>query len=173
VKLQPRQQKGNSDLSAASRFLWTRLAYHSLNVNTPASQIGKGHSRVIFSLTRGQGQPVVIDLTALTAVELEAFKQSVLIATEVAAPICAELDHRAQEEMENGDDSNPRCYRPLPSVVIRPRAFREYRGSILDGRKDVLSGMQLNVLSASGLSDDSSDLDEQREEQPSGSKDNP
>lgn len=160
MKLKPKTQ-GNAikDLGPMSRFVWTRLAYHNLFVNTPI-RAEEDTTRVILSIGRGTGKPVTIDLTSLTATELAAFKHTVLIATEVAEPICKALDDRAREEMNNGNDANPRCYRPLPTVVVRPRAFREYSGGLLDGRKDVLSGMQLNVLPGGEPTIVSGDLDE-------------
>lgn len=170
MKLPSQRTGGNVDVSPTTRFIWTRLAYHQASVNTPEND---GQTRVLFSLNRGQGKPVVIDLTALTLVELEAFRQTVLIATEAAAPICKELDLRAQKEMENGNDANPRCYRPLPTVVIRTRAFREYSGRILDGRQDVLSRMQLNILSGGGYASSGSDVDEQGKGQQASGQDNP
>ncbi len=173
MKLQPKiQGKAIGDLGTMSRFIWTRLAYHQMFVNTPLRAEPEG-TRVLLSLGRGQGKPVTIDLTSLTAVELAAFKQTVLIATEIAEPICEDLDRRALEELENGNDANPRCYRPLPTVVVRPRAFREYSGRLLDGRTDVLSGVQLNVMPGGGLADDSGNLDEYSQEQSDGGEDNP
>lgn len=163
--------KDNSDYSPKNRFMLTRLLWHVLQIYTPKHP-DNGENKIILSLGRGAGKPMAIDLTRFTEQELIAFKETVLIATEAAQPICAELDRRAQEAMED-EDPNPRTYRPLPVVFIRPRAFGKYDKRLLDGHQNVLQGVQFNLMQSNGTAEPGGDLDEQGEIESNGTKDNP
>lgn len=164
--------KGNSDFQNRIRFILTRLTYHTIQVHTPSNP-ETGLSKVLLSLNRGAGRPVTVDLSALTVEELAAFKESVLIATEAARPICVELDRRAQEAMQNGDDADPRTYRSVPVVFVRPGSLAKYDRRLLDGRKDVLQGVQFNVMQSNGVSEPGGDLDEHVQVEQDGTEDNP
>lgn len=164
--------RDRSDFKTSTRFVLTRLSFHALQIYTP-SNINTGHPKVILAINRGAGKPLAIDLSQLTEQELLAFRETVLIATEVAQPICAALDLRAQEAMKNGDDTDPRTYRQVPVVFVRPRSLEKYDRRILDRREDVLQGMQFNLMSANGVSESGRDLDELIADKQAGAEDNP
>lgn len=163
MKLPARRHGENPDFARATRFIWTRLSRHTIQVNTPDHS--RGGQRVILSITHGVNKTVRIDLTALTYPELLALRETINIATEVAEPICQSLDNKAAEKMNHdGDDSDERIYRPLPTVVVRKGTLREYDQGILDRRKDVLSGVQYQLLPGGRPKGFGSNLDNREED---------
>lgn len=126
-------------MNRLNRFMWTRLPSHEVVIHVPDSN-DETYQRVMLTLSRQYSQ-VTIDLTGLTVVELQAFRETVLIATDVALPIVEALDQKARDDELNGDDSDNRLYRGLPTVVVRKGALREYSEGLLLGRKDVLQAI--------------------------------
>lgn len=164
--------RDRTDFKTSNRLMLTRLSFHALQIYTPTNPTN-GKPKVILAINRGAGKPLAIDLSQLTEQELVAFRETVLIATEVAQPICAALDQRAQEAMQNGDDTDPRTYRQVPVVFVRPRSLAEYDRRVLDRREDVLQGMQFNLMSANGASESGGHVDELVEDNQTGSQDGP
>lgn len=164
--------RDRTDFKTSTRLMLTRLSFHALQIYTPNNP-ATNKPKVILAINRGAGKPLAIDLSQLTEQELIAFRETVLIATEVAQPICAALDQRAQEAMQNGDDTDPRTYRQVPVVFVRPRSLAEYDRRILDGRENVLQGMQFNLMSANRVSEPGSDVDELVEDEQAGTEDRP
>lgn len=164
--------RDRSDFGTQNRFMLTRTSFHTVQVYTPPNP-DTGLPKVILSINRGAGKPMAIDLSMFTEQELIAFKETVLIATEVAQPVCTALDQRAQEAMNNGDDTDPRTYRSVPVVFVRPRSLQEYDRRLLDGHKDVLSGMQFNLMQPNGSGESVGDLDEPGQVNEDGTQDNP
>lgn len=64
-----------------------------------------------------------VDLTGLTAAELRALAVFFEHAYKLALPVSEDLDKKAQEAFEAGDDSYARLYRPEP--VVYKREVRE------------------------------------------------
>ena len=160
------------DFGNNKRFVLTRLLWHMLQIHTPFDPISK-ETKVLLSISKGSGRPTSIDLTRLTVKELIAFRETVLIATEAAEPICARLDQRAQEAMQNGDDSDGRSYRQVPVFFIRPRALGQHGEQLLGGHADVLQGINFSVMQPNGVSGPGSTMDEPEQEQEASTKDHP
>lgn len=163
----PASKRGMKDFSRMARFIWTRLPNHQITVQTPEDEERKGEQRVVLTLVRGasgSNNSVTIDLTALTREELLAFRETVAIATEVAEPLVVKRDQDAMERMDAGDDSDPRIYRGLPTMVVRAGALREYDQGVLGRRQDVLSGIGYNKLPGNGVPGPGSSVDESVQE---------
>jgi hypothetical protein len=158
VRFPGRQQAPEFKLN--TRFIWCRTLWHQLTVSVPWTR-DKSRQSVLLSLVRGAGQAVVIDLTSLTLPELIAFRETVAIATEVAEPIVRRLDLDAAEGFtDDGDDSNNRLYRPLPTVAVRKRALAEYDQGVLDRRTNALSGAGIDLVPGTRTSFVNSTMDE-------------
>jgi hypothetical protein len=141
-------------LTRANRFMWTKLPNYEVVVNVPLAN-DETHQRVFFSISRPYGQ-VSIDLTALTAVELAALRETFLIATDVARPVVEALDQKARDDEQDGNDNNPRLYRQLPLVVVRKGALTSYSESLLLGREDVLHAVGAQFSAAGSAESESS-----------------
>lgn len=63
----------------------------------------------------------LLNLTSYTAAELDALRKIIEVAFDAAKPICEELDRRAKQAWEEGNDTHARIYRSVPEVVIRQR----------------------------------------------------
>ena len=74
---------------------------------------------LVFQHSRGRH--FSLPLTRLTAPELEAMKELVDWAFDKAIPVAQEIDEQARLAMEDGDDANPRLYRPVPVTHRRAR----------------------------------------------------
>lgn len=145
----------------ANRFVWTRLMRQQLTVRCVEHTVQKTQ-RVLLTITgSSDSQSITIDLTALTGHELEAFKETVLIATEVAEPIVATLDKAALENV-NADDSDDRIYRPLPTVVVRKGALKEYDEGVLRRRSAFFQRDGMRILAGVGPGDEGGDLDQRQ-----------
>ena len=161
----------NAAFSQLTRFLYTRLIHHTVIVNAPMDAAGR-FQRIILSIMHGKGTNVAIDLTHLTLAELIAFRETVAIATEVAEPIVRQRDLEAQEKAENGDDSDDRIYRAVPTVVVRERALNSYNESVLNGRPDVFQRVGPGNGRLGRSSDGGSAVDERKQED-GGTQDEP
>lgn len=151
MRLRNSRQSSSNTFTKASRWLWLRLPFHSLMghvVEDPNDH--KYH--VILNFTRGNGIGATIDLTRLTHPELIAFRKSVLIATEIAEPLVLAADDEARKAQANGDDSDDRVYRGLPTMVVRAGVleFSSYNQGILERHSDVFSRVAGGVLPPPG-----------------------
>lgn len=145
-----RQSSGNT-FTKSSRWLWLRLPFHQVGVHLVVDPNDK-RQHVIMNLTRGNGIGATIDLTRLTHAELIAFRKAVLIATEVAEPLVVAADLEAQEAANNGDDSDDRVYRGLPTMVVRSSVLEstEHNQGVLQRHSDVFLRVAGGVLPAPG-----------------------
>lgn len=144
----PSKRASSSAFSKASRAIWLRLPYHQASmhviknhVNTPVE--------IILNLTRGNSPGTLINLTRLTHAELLALREVILIATEVAEPLVLAADENARKAADNGDDSDDRVYRGLPTLVVRRTVLPvgTHSESVLDRHKDVFRGVGGQILS--------------------------
>lgn len=94
--------------------------------------------RLMISTT--SGRPYTLNLTAMTAEELEAFEGLVTLALRMAKPIVQDRDREAADRYANGDDSYSRSYRQLPQFVIRAGSFGPNDQGVLDGFEDAVTG---------------------------------
>jgi hypothetical protein len=79
-----------------------------------------------------------ISLSSLTEKELLTLREFFLHAVEEALPICRDLDARAKEAFDAGDDAYVRLYRPVPTFYVRERGESAHAESVPDGPKPVL-----------------------------------
>lgn len=143
----PGRKMSSLNFAKASRWLWLRLPHHQLMAHVIQDPNDKKY-HVILNLTRGNGAGATIDLTRLTHAELVAFRESVLIATEIAEPLVVAADLEAREAADNGDDSDDRVYRGLPTMVVRSSVlqFSPHNQSVLDGHPDVFLRVAGGIL---------------------------
>lgn len=173
MKIPDRRRKGTpgaidvdaGDFARIFRFMWTRLLRHQVSIIVPDDATRIGRQRVLLTFVSGMNRPVTIDLTNLTLPELRALSETVAIAVEVAEPEVMARDQEAREKQDAGDDSDDRCYRPLPYVVIRKGALRAYHEGLLLRRKNVLSGVDLNVMPGRRPAVAGGSVDEQQQEE--------
>jgi hypothetical protein len=104
---------------------------------------------------------------------LLAFREAVLIATEVAEPLVRNLDAAARERLDDGDDSDDRLYRGLPTVVVRKRALGKYDEGVLQRRSDVLQGIGAQFLAGELPAFEGGGLDELKEERDGSTDESP
>lgn len=167
MRLNSARKKGTATykktFDRANRFVWTRLLRHQITIGIP-EHTKYGTPRVLLTfIGTNTSQAFTIDLTALTGPELAAFKETALIATEVAEPIVEGLD-RAALENADADDSDDRLYRPLPTVVVRKGALREYAEGVLQRRDAVLRSLDATILAGVGAAADGGDVDRHEQE---------
>lgn len=153
----PSKPKGATLFARANRFMWTKLPNHEIVINVPESDDGT-HQRILISLI-GRYKNVTFDLTSLTEVELAAFRETILIATDAAKPIVELLDQKARDDELNGDDSDTRLYRGIPTVVVRKGALKQYSEELLQRREDILSRIGTQYGSGGSAPDGSSEVD--------------
>lgn len=145
----PGRRKSSTTFSKASRWLWLRLPYHQVMGHVVEDPNDK-KNHVILNITRGNGVGATIDLTRLTHAELVAFRESVLIATEIAEPLVLAADSEARKAADNGDDSDDRMYRGLPTMVVRSSIlqFGSHNQSVLDRHQDVFPRVAGGIIPA-------------------------
>jgi len=108
--------------------------------------------RIAFNYA-GTRKYLTIFLTALTTAELDCVREFFNKAIDEARPHCEEMDRRAAEALERGDDVFARSYRALPQLVEREReqfrnrqSLRQRPEGVADvdgdelGSEDALSG---------------------------------
>lgn len=75
-------------------------------------------------------KPIIFNLTALTAPELEAWAEIINHAIERARPATVRLDEVVKEKAERGDNAYARLYRQVPVVTYRTREVRQHHTSL-------------------------------------------
>lgn len=150
-------------LNRRNQFAWIKFMWHQIAIHVPLST-NKSYQRVILTINRGNGTPVGLDLTNLTLLELQAFTETVALATEIAKPIVERLDLEARKEDEDGNEPGDRFYRPLPTVVIREGALDEHNKELLRRRADVLSRLSAKSALKESAAIGSGSVDEQQQE---------
>lgn len=70
-------------------------------------------------INRSNARPVQMNLTSLTADELNMTREFYNLLFDLAEPIVQERDRVAQDAYDNGDDGFARIYREVPQVVVR------------------------------------------------------
>jgi hypothetical protein len=164
VKMKPQMKTKDGKpawLNRLNRFLWTKLPFCEVTINTPVSGDGT-HQRTVLTISKHFGH-ITMDLTALTEVELNAFRETVLIATDIAAITVAQLDQRARDDELNGNEPDDRLYRGIPVMVVRKGALGEHSSGVLLGREDILSRVGAQFSTGGSAGDSSGDLDNQNE----------
>lgn len=101
-------QRHRTDLSE-KRLAWTTINRREFIVMEEADEKYPDLKQVWIDL-RGP-KKLRFSLTAMTHAELQMFKQLMLEGITAAEPFCAELDRRAQEDYEKGNDVHSRLYR--------------------------------------------------------------
>lgn len=113
--------------------------------NDPDDEHGSDRSdsdlpRIVMTISSRGSKPTRITLTNMTIDELEHLRRFVDRAIEKAKPICAEIDKRAEQAWEAGDDSYPRLYRPIPELHLRARREPEHDAVVQDRSDDADGG---------------------------------
>jgi len=80
---------------------------------------------------------MAINLTRLTEPELDALKNILDSTIELARPIVQLRDKVARDNLDHGEDSDPRVYRPVPNIIKRPWAVGIDAASVLDRSEDL------------------------------------
>lgn len=73
-----------------------------------------------LSIKRGTFRPLLINLTHFRVDELKELRRLLDMALDEALKRAELLDADAQERFDNGDDTLPRLYRPIPQIIERP-----------------------------------------------------
>lgn len=96
--------------------------------------------RIVVAISSRGGRSTRVTLTNMTVNELEHLQRFIDRAIEKAKPICAEIDRRAEQAWEAGDDSYPRLYRPIPELHLRARREPEHDAVVQDRPDDADGG---------------------------------
>jgi hypothetical protein len=136
--------KARAGIMSNSRVAWVtvfrrqiaayfRVAHPIMTRDYDDREMVIGMTRPELEIFMEPGFAKSIQLTTLTVEELNALQQFYNYCFDLARPVCAELDRRAQEAMEEGDDSDQRVYRSAPVFVVRERGQQEYVARIQSG----------------------------------------
>lgn len=166
MRLSRARSTDSKTTSRATRLFLARLPFHNVLINTPQHE-GQTQRSITLTFQRPTGaKSYTINLTGMTEVELQLFREALLIGVEIALPIVRERDKLAKEALDDGDpDADDRVYRGLPIVVVNKGILTEHDQRILDGHKDVLAGSTQHVITARPTGDSGGDLDEHQQEE--------
>jgi hypothetical protein len=97
---------------------------------------------VIVQLDFGRNgrRPIYLNLTALTAEEVQVFRDVMDFAFDLAVPVAKDRDEVAARAKDAGDDSYSRVYRAVPQFIVRNGKVIPYGESVQDGSDDVPGG---------------------------------
>lgn len=98
-----------------SRLVWTTINRREFIALKEPDPVHPDLEQVWLDLRPKTGK---FSLTAMTYPELMKFRELLLEAIDTAAPFCAELDRRAQEDYKKGNDVHARLYR-TPAELFR------------------------------------------------------
>jgi hypothetical protein len=70
---------------------------------------------------KGTKLKIGLPLTHMTEDEVEVFREFMNRALDLAQTKCRELDQKARQAFDQGDDTYARLYRPVPRLVVRSR----------------------------------------------------
>jgi len=99
---------------------------------------GQGPSVIFYVPMSHNGVRFAFDFTALSPDELDAVEGLLKSCIDLARPIVKHRDGKAKQDAADGYDSNPRVYRPLPTVVERAWARGLDGQSLLNRRTGFL-----------------------------------
>lgn len=92
-------------------------------------------ANVVVKIAKFNGASVLFNMTQFTAEEVAALREFFLVATATALPAAQFMDEKAEEELDNDIDSDPRLYRDVPRLFVREgEKFRDHP-SILRGHE--------------------------------------
>lgn len=162
--------KKEGKMSRATRALLSRLPFWHVEVQTPKY---KGNSEqsvnvVISRAGAGARGYVAISLTQMTEAELLLFRETFLIAVDLALPSVRKLDIKAKEDLQNGaPDTDPRIYRGLPIVVANKERIGEHDQGIFDRYPNVFAGPTAHFFRSSAPKSDGDavDVEESQDEE--------
>lgn len=89
----------------------------------PSYADGLGVRALRLAIRRIGQRPLTLSLTYYTVKELQAMRELINEAFDLAIKRSTILDQAAEEATTRGDDSIPRVYRPDPSIIRRPSAL--------------------------------------------------
>lgn len=95
---------------------------------------------VQMDIGRTGRRPIYLNLTALTAEELQGFRDVMNFAFDLAEPVARDRDEVARRAKEAGDDSYARVYRSVPQFIVRDGKVIPYGEGVQDGSDDVPGG---------------------------------
>lgn len=107
--------KGDAELSEA-RWAWLRCNLGQVITMVNPTESGDPDIKLLHTTQQSR---YALNLTALTELELLAYKKLVDTTIDWALPIVRERDANAAAAFEQGDDRYPRSYRPLPQLIFR------------------------------------------------------
>src|SRR6478609_4641970 len=119
------------------RYAWVYTENSKWVILVGNEKAPSGPDVVLFHPTAGRLPDISINLTNMTAEELDAIRELLTTALDWAQPVVELRDKEAQDAQEQGDDSFSRLYRAVPTVVYRKRPQYEHDPSILGGPEDV------------------------------------
>lgn len=99
------------------------------NANVSANIVGDEEGNDLYLILRPaslRSIRLVLNLTMLKEDELKDFKDFVSASISAAMPVVQARDKEAQNDFENGDDSNYRLHRAAPTLSLRTGALIEY-----------------------------------------------
>lgn len=148
----PKQSRGRL---SKNRWAWCKVYFGDIVIwadyikNKDGSETDAiGDIKLVYPMPN---RPTISwNLTALTVEELDAFKEIIDTAFELARPICKARDKEAADALAEGDDSHSRIYRAVPQLVYREGTVRQYRESLLNGSADA-SGVSQGPEDSSGM----------------------
>lgn len=101
-------------------------------VNKPVEGFEEDGPEVVLFFPTRRGTHFALSLSDLTEEELLAVRSIIIDTCDMALPIVRLRDANAQRRLDEGDDTNPRVYRPVPEQVTRPWALGLNSESILE-----------------------------------------
>lgn len=107
-----------------------------LGYGSEAKELGPDVVMYILYKTAYKSQ-MAINLSRLTEPELDALKSILDSTIELARPIVQLRDKVARDNLDRGEDSDPRVYRPVPNIIKRPWAVGIDAASVLDRSEDL------------------------------------
>lgn len=122
------------------RYAWCKVVFGEFIILV-GDESGESTEDVVLFHPRPSTIPnVTLPLTNLTEEELDAFESIVTSAIAWARPVVKKRDTEAQDAWNNGDDSNPRNYRPVPQLVYRKRPQSEHSEGVHERPEGVREG---------------------------------
>lgn len=131
---------------SANRHAWVRteIGQFVIMLEPEENEIG---TSVRLIHPRPGARPVILNITALTMLELTAVEQFFKLLFDKARPVIEQRDKAAQLAYDQGDDSFARSYRRPPQFTVREGTQREHPEGVplgSDGVPEVDEGSDLD-----------------------------
>lgn len=101
---------------------------------------GSGSDVILFHPRPGRVPDVALNLSNLTAEELDAVEELLTTALKWARPVVERRDKEAKDAWDAGDDSYSRNYRSVPQLVFRKRPEWEHGEGLHERPEGVSEG---------------------------------